>query len=174
MADLNAVIEFDPENPDVWDERGLAFYSAGNTSAAIEDFDKAIKLALISRQDYPALFRWMSRIRAGDAELAQRELDAYFGTRWFGDDSSWSSVLVALALGKLSLEDVLKRAPEKAQGNLAGRICEARFYAGVAARGKGIDSEAMAQFEAALAANEPSYQEHELAREEIRRLREKR
>jgi lipoprotein NlpI len=86
------------------------------------------------------------------------------------DMSKWPAPIVRLFLGDTTFEAVLKTADDASAVKMKGQVCEANFYAGELALGRGATEEAVRLLQLAVDACPRRYSEWPAANAELHRL----
>lgn len=157
LTDFSKVIEIAPGNVTAWFNRGAASLAKGENAKAAEDFTQALKLQ--PTNVYAALWRFIARVRAGDADAAKAELQAS-STQF--SRTAWPWPVAQLYLGD-------KDAPEAlAAAKTPGDRCEAQFYLGEERLLKNARDEALAYLGAAAETCPKNFAEYFQALNELK------
>jgi tetratricopeptide (TPR) repeat protein len=196
LADFNQAIQFNPRDPRFYLGRASVFRARGDFEQALSNITQAIDLA----PNNPYLYRWRgtAHFQAGllpealddlgrSTELDQMDL---YTQLWLDlvrqksgqpsqldeaakqlDMSQWPAPVVRLFLGQTTFEAVLTEAADDANTvKMKGQVCEAYFYAGELALGRGATEQAMRQLHLAVDVCPRRHLEWPAASAELHRL----
>jgi len=133
LSTIKLAIELAPNDPYLHRWRGTAHFQAGLLSEALDDLGRSNELD--QKDLYTLLWLDLARQKSGQPsqlDEAAKQIDM----------SQWPAPIVRLFLGDTTFEAVLKAADDASSVKMKGQICEAYFYAGELALGRGTTDEA--------------------------------
>ena len=129
---------------------------------ALADLSQATALA--PKEAYPALLLDLVTTRSGVASSLKEQSDKL-------DMGAWPAPAIRLLLGQLTPDALLAAAEDGDATRKAGRLCEAKFYAGVSLARAGKPTEASGKWREALASCPPHAAERGYADVELKALK---
>ena len=162
IADHGGAIRVDPRNGAAFFNRGMEYYLTGALPQALADLSQATALA--PKEAYPALLLDLVTTRSGVASSLKEQSDKL-------DMGAWPAPAIRLLLGQLTPDALLAAAEDGDATRKAGRLCEAKFYAGVSLARAGKPTEASGKWREALASCPPHAAERGYADVELKALK---
>ncbi|MBF0311105.1 MAG: SPOR domain-containing protein [Magnetococcales bacterium] len=124
-SDLDQALTLDPQLVVAFFNRGLTHFLLGNFTAAQGDFQQFLQLSPRLPSAYPHLWLFLARERAGVNGLEELKKQAPFL-----EAMEWPGPLVTLHLGRLTPDEVVRRAGESPESVRKERLCETYFHLG--------------------------------------------
>lgn len=121
--------------------------------------------------DYAAIFATLSRVRLGEKERATAALRDTFKGRDGKAAGQWTASIAAFLRGDLSEEEFLKLKDTGEGHEAKDQACQGWFYAGSVRLAAGDAEKAKEYFEKCVALEAKGFDEWELAKVELERLR---
>jgi tetratricopeptide (TPR) repeat protein len=161
LSNIKQAIEVAPNNPYLHRWSGTAHFQAGLLSEALDDLGRSNELD--RKNLYTQLWFDLVRQKSGQPSQlgeAAKQLDM----------SQWPASIARLFLGDTTFEAVLKAADDASAFKTKEQVCEAYFYAGELALGRGATDEAVRLLHLAVDACPRRYLEWSAANAELHRL----
>jgi lipoprotein NlpI len=137
IADYSDAIRLDPEDPQSYFNRALAYLYAGSLPQSLADLDQSSKLD--PKNAYVALWR---EIVASRSHLASQLATA--GSQI--DMGKWPAPIIRLYRGEILTAAVLAAADDQDAQTKKDHICEANFFIGELMLQRGSEDEATGLF----------------------------
>jgi lipoprotein NlpI len=163
IQDFGEAIKLDPLLAQAYNSRGFARFFIGQFKEAVPDFSMSADLR--PEDIYANLWNFIVQSRSGIDGVPGLVRNA---TNF--EMEQWPGPIVAMYLGHLSQQEVIKAAVDLDPKKQREKQCEAYFYAGEQLLIQGKKNEAIKMFRAAVATNVTKFVEHEAAKVELKRL----
>ena len=171
LIDYNKVIEMNPRLAIAYFTRGFLNYDLHKFMDALSDFYKARELGLEAKcQDYSLYYTWLIRVRLGEQDSANKELQSYLDNRKTGTSNEWPPKIARLLVAQITESDFFKAAENPDLQTSKKQYCEAYFYAGSKRLIEGDKITAKEYFEKSLATGCKEMTEYNSASAELKSL----
>jgi len=129
MADYNTAIKINPKNAWAYHRRGCLYYDSHDFANAMVDFGTSCEWES-PVQSYSAMRMWLIRMRNGEAEAANGQLQNYWNSSKNGKVDDWPSKIISFLTGQLTESDLFNAAASPTKETDERQHGEAYFYAG--------------------------------------------
>lgn len=168
LSDISKSIELEPKNEFGYWARGELYLLLGKPADALADYRRCCEIA-DPAPDYPHLFIWLIRTRAGEKEAADKEFSDYLATR-HADSDKFFPAAAGYLLGTVSEADMLASAKFFIPDLEARQKAQASYYMGMKKLLAGDKEGAAACFNKCVATGVKDLSERQLSAAELKAL----
>ena len=145
VADDKQYLLKNPNDSATYFHLGIAAYVTGNFNQAIDNYNEAIRLK--PAYSYYSIWRYFAQIRAGNAELAKKDLKRSLSEL---SKTEWPAPILGMLTGNINPSDLLSAADNPDLFTHQSQKCEAEYYLGVFHSVNNRPKDARKMLEAAL------------------------
>ena len=170
-ADFEQAIKLNPRAGGGYANRGYIECLEGQWTEALIDLQQFCQLTKTD-QEYVRLTIWRVRASQGKRAEADEELVSYLAVRKPGRRDDWAPNVAKFLLGQISEDELFSRAKAATPKKLAGRLCEAWYYAAEKKLLAGDNESAAEYFRKCLETEQKDFIEYGFAKAELKALEE--
>ena len=170
LADCELAVAANPKLYVAYFARANSHYRQGRWPESIRDYQRSLELDSQKSLEYAVLYLWLAREKAGQHEVADKDLADYAEKHWKEKPTPWKANISRFLLGQISETDLLSAAASSDSKKQNDQQCEGWYFAGMKALFAGDPSTAVDRFKKCLATGQKEFVEYEFATAELKAL----
>lgn len=168
QSDYSKAIDFDSRDVQAYLNRAVLRMAQKNWNGALDDLNKGVSLIPQARQAYPRIYLWITGVKRGKTDQANRDLNQYLEQSPKTYSDTWGWQIARFVEGQAYESHFLAAAQAQQAKKNRNQVAQADYYVGLKRAMAGDTAGATRYFNECVKNGTPSLHEYILAREELK------